>query len=91
MTLSLDAINALEGVSWQNLIQTLDRSFWPKPQWIQTLCSDPQSSVKVSRFLSDGFTLEGGWRQGCSLSSLFVDISIEPLTQKHSYHEWRTA
>ena len=83
MILSLDAMKAFDRVSWQYLIQTLKRfQFGPNfIKWIQTLYSDPQSAVKVNGFLSDRFTLERGCRQGCSLSPLLFDISIEPLAQ----------
>ena len=83
MILFLDAMKAFDRVSWQYLIETLKRfQFGPNfIKWIQTLYSDPQSAVKVNRFLSDRFTLERGCRKGCSLSLLLFDISIEPLAQ----------
>ena len=83
MILSLDAMKAFDRVSWQYLIQTLKRfQFGPIfIKWIQTLYSDPQSAVKVNGFLSDRFILERGCIQGCSLSPLLFDISIEPLAQ----------
>lgn len=83
MLLSLDAMKAFDQVSWQYLIQTL-KCFHFGPnfiKWIETLYSNPQSAVKVNGFLSDRFTLEHGCRQGCPLSPLLFDISIEPLAQ----------
>lgn len=83
MILSLDAQKAFDRMSWQFLFQTLKRfGFGPNfINWIQTLYSSPQASVKVNGDISQRFKLERGCRQGCSLSPLLFAISIEPFAQ----------
>lgn len=81
--LSLDAHKAFDRVSWKYLFQTLKRlQFGPNfIKWIETLYSSPQAAVRVNGCLSDRFELERGCRQGCPLSPLLFNISIEPLAQ----------
>lgn len=81
--ISLDAQKAFDRVSWKYLIQTLKRfKFGPKfVDWIHTLYSSRQATVRVNGFRSARFKLERGCRQGCPLSPLLFAISIEPLAQ----------
>lgn len=63
------------------IIKTLKRfKFGPNfVDWIQTLYSSSQVSVRVNGYRSARFKLERGYRQGCPLSPLLFAISIEPL------------
>lgn len=83
MILSLDAQKAFDRVSWQYLFHTLTRfQFGPNfIKWTKILYSNPLAAVRVNGTISGRFSLERGCRQGCSLSPLLFNISLEPLAQ----------
>lgn len=83
MILSLDAQKAFDRVSWQYLHKSLERfKFGPNfLKWIHILYSNPQVVVKVNGTVSGRFALGRGCPQGCSLSPLVFNISIEPMAQ----------
>ena len=83
MILSLDGEKAFDRVSYEFLFQSLEQ-FGFGPNFIscmKVLYSDPKASVRVNGSCSTSFGLERGCRQGCSLSPLLFNISIEVLAQ----------
>ena len=48
-------------------------------QWVKLAYTDINSKIKVNGFLSDGFALERGVRQGCPLSAPLYIITAEIL------------
>ena len=83
MILGLDGEKAFDRVSYAFLFQSLEQfGFGPKfINCIKVLYSDPRASVRVNGNCSSSFELERGCRQGCSLSPLLFNISIEVLAQ----------
>lgn len=81
--LFLDAEKAFDRLEWQYLWRVLKEfKFGPKfIKMIQVLYANPSARVCIGGVISNLFTINRGTRQGCPLSPLIFNLSIEPLAQ----------
>ncbi len=83
MVHSLEAEKAFDCVSWEFLFQTLEKfGFGPTfINCVRALYSNSKASVRVNGNISSPFSLNRVCRQGCSLSLLLFNLSIEVMAQ----------
>ena len=78
--LSIDLMKAFDRADWNFMFKTkkfkIGENFI---QWVKLAYTDIASKIKVNGFLSDGFALERGVRQGCPLSAPLYTITAEIL------------
>ena len=84
MLLSIDFRKAFDTVEHSFLFKILEwygfgNSFI---RWILTMYNSPTACVKNNGHLCDDFSLSRGIRQGCPLSSLLFNLSVEILAMK---------
>ena len=79
--LSIDQMKAFDRVDWNFMFKTLKRFNFGENfiQWVKLAYTDITSKIKVNGFISDGFALERGVRQGCPLSAPLYIITAEIL------------
>ena len=70
-------------VSWSYMYSTLIAFGFHENfiRWVKLLYTDISSSVIVNNFVSSSFSIQGGVRQGCSLSPLLYSLCFEPVAQ----------
>ncbi len=79
--LSLDAMKAFDQLEWNYLWAVylgLGSSFI---NMIKVLYANPAATVLTGSVCSNPFFIHRGTRQGCPLSPLLFDLSLEPLAQ----------
>lgn len=81
---SVDAKKVFDRVEWTYLFSVLAKfgfgptiPFWTP--WIKLLYALPEASVQTSCCRSEYFNMTRSTKQGCPLSPLLFEISIEPL------------
>ena len=81
--LFLDAEKAFDRLEWQYLWHVLQKFYFgPKfIKMIQVLYANPSARVCIGGAISDLFAINRGTKQGCSLSPLIFNLSIEPFAQ----------
>lgn len=79
----LDAQNAFDRLEWRYLWRVLKEfKFGPNfIRMVQILYSNPSARVFTGGISSEPFGIFRGTRQGCPLSPLLFNLSIEPLAQ----------
>lgn len=84
MLLSLDMHKAFDSLSWDYLLQTLERFGFGHNflTIVKTLCSDPIAKLSIRGDQSDYIAIRRGTRQGCPLSPLLFILALEPLAIK---------
>ncbi len=81
--LFIDAEKAFDRLEWGYLWYTLKKFNFGDQfiRMIQTLYTNPMARVSTSGYTSDIFNICRGTRQGCPLSPLMFNLSIEPMAQ----------
>ncbi len=81
VALSLDAEKAFDRVHWEFLFTTLSKFVFGPCfiKWVQTLCKTPKACVITNGKVSLPFYLTRGTRQGCPVSPLRFNITLEPF------------
>lgn len=81
VALSLDAEKAFDRVQWEFLFAALSNFGFSSSfiTWIKMLYNSPKASVITNGVISSFFGLKRATRQGCPLSPLLFNMSLEPL------------
>lgn len=81
--LFIDAEKAFDRLEWSYLWFTLKKFNFGDQfiNMIKTLYNNPMARVSTGGLMSDTFNICRGTRQGCPLSPLMFNLSIEPLAQ----------
>lgn len=81
VTLYLDAAKAFDRVQWEFLFAALSNFPFSASfiTWVKMLYASPKASVITNGAISPFFDLKRATRQGCPLSPLLFNISLEPL------------
>ena len=79
--ISLDQSKAFDRVSHSFLHKTLEHcNIGPYfRKWIEIIYKHPVSAILINKTLSDTFPVTRSVRQGCSLSPLLYNLTLEPL------------
>ena len=77
----LDFMKAYDSLEWNFMFKTLDAyGFGPNfKKWVKLLYTEPGCRVKVNGFISEGFNMQRGIRQGCPISALLFILCTELL------------
>lgn len=88
LVLSLDAQKAFDRLSWPYMFATLKTYGFNGPflKALEDLYSTVTSQVQMSSFLSPGFPMTNGTRQGCPLSPLLFILCLEPMAESIRTH-----
>lgn len=82
--LSTDTEKAFDRVNWTFMFAVLRHMGFGEQmlQWISSVYSAPQASVKANGVFSEPFSISNGTRQGCPLSPMLFALSLEPFPNK---------
>lgn len=83
LILSLDAQKAFDRLNWPYMFANLSHYGFIGPflNALKALYSPPTVWVLLASFLSPGFPLANGTRQGCPQSHLLFIFCLEPLAE----------